>query len=241
MMHQNQKMSYTGWLIISVFAMTGLWGCTTPQKQTQIPPPSDPVYYAASDTRPAQTEGSLWVETGTLNDMFINPKARNVGDIVTIKIVESAKATNSASTNTGKSSAISLGMDKFLGMETGFPKPDSTFNPFGRIEGSMSNKFDGKGATSRSGDLTAYITAKVVDVLPNGNLAIAGSRDVAVNNEKQLIVLTGTIRQRDISSENVILSTYISDARISYSGKGDVNDGQRQGWMARFLNVISPF
>jgi flagellar L-ring protein precursor FlgH len=181
------------------------------------------------------------VEAGAMNDMFINPKARSVGDIVTIKIVESSKASNSASTNTGKSSAFSLGLDKFLGLENDYPKPDSAFNPFSSIAGSMNSKFDGKGATSRSGDLTAYITAKVVNVLPNGNLAIAGSRDITVNNEKQLILLTGTIRQRDISSENIILSTYISDAQISYNGTGDVNNTQRQGWLTRFINIISPF
>ncbi len=241
-MRHIERLRYSERLTIFAMIMAGLLtGCSAPMNQTRNPVEPAPALWAAPEMRPAQTDGSLWVEAGAMNDMFINPKARSVGDIVTIKIVESSKASNSASTNTGKSSAFSLGLDKFLGLENDYPKPDSAFNPFSSIAGSMNSKFDGKGATSRSGDLTAYITAKVVNVLPNGNLAIAGSRDITVNNEKQLILLTGTIRQRDISSENIILSTYISDAQISYNGTGDVNNTQRQGWLTRFINIISPF
>ena len=72
-------------------------------------------------------------------------------------------------------------------------------------------------------------------------MAISGSREVIVNNEKQLIVVTGVIRPRDISSENIVLSTYISDAKIVYSGSGIVNDSQRKGWLANIIDVLSPF
>jgi flagellar L-ring protein precursor FlgH len=81
----------------------------------------------------------------------------------------------------------------------------------------------------------------VIGVLPSGNLAISGSRQVIVNNETQLIVVSGVIRSRDISSENVVLSTFISDAKIAYSGSGIVNDQQRKGWLSNLLDVVSPF
>jgi flagellar L-ring protein FlgH len=80
-----------------------------------------------------------------------------------------------------------------------------------------------------------------VDILPNGNLFIEGNREVRVNNENQMMTLTGVIRPRDITANNVIQSTYIADARIAYSGKGVLNERQRPGWLARVLDVIWPF
>jgi len=76
--------------------------------------------------------------------------------------------------------------------------------------------------------------------LPNGNLEIVGTREVTVNSEEQTIALSGIIRPRDISPDNIILSTYISDAKIAYSGSGIINDRQRPGWMARILDWVWP-
>ena len=105
----------------------------------------------------------------------------------------------------------------------------------------MSSDFDGSGSTSRSGDLSAFITCRVTQVLPNGNLHIVGSREVLVNHETQMIILSGVIRPRDINDDNVILSTFVSDAKIAYSGSGIVNDRQRPGWLANLLNSVWPF
>lgn len=218
-----------------------LGGCAETRQKTHLEIPYQPMYTAQPVQQAPAEDGSFWTDNAALNSMFADAKARGVGDIVTIKIVESSKASNSASTSTGKNTALTLGIDKFLGLENGYPKAGSTFNPFSRIEGAMKNSFDGKGDTTRKGDLSAYMTAKVIDRMPNGNLVIAGSREVLINNEKQLIILTGTIRERDIAPDNVIQSTYISDAKIIYTGVGDVDDTQRQGWLARFLNVVSPF
>ena len=105
----------------------------------------------------------------------------------------------------------------------------------------MSSDFDGSGSTSRSGDLSAFITCRVTRVLPNGNLNIVGSREVLVNHETQMIILSGVIRPRDINEDNVILSTFVSGAKIAYSGSGIVNDRQRPGWLANLLNSVWPF
>jgi len=218
-----------------------LWGCATPTKKVQpITEQYHPPLYMASENPQTPAEGSLWQENGTMGELFVNPKARRVGDIVTIKIVESSKASNNATTSTGRDSSVDVGIDKFLGLENNITSTQG-LNPFSRITGSTSNKFSGQGGTSRSGDLNAYITTRVIGVLPSGNLAISGSREIIVNNEAQMIVVTGVIRPRDISSENIVLSTYISDARIAYSGTGIVNDQQRKGWLANILDVVSPF
>jgi flagellar L-ring protein FlgH len=219
-----------------------LMGCAAPIRQVQPMVEQQQSIFMAAESPSSSVEGSLWQENGTMGELFVNPKARRVGDIVTIKIVESSKASNNASTNTGRDSSLSVGIDKFLGLENESRYSAATgFNPFSKIAGGATTKFTGQGGTSRSGDLNAYITTRVIGVLPNRNLAISGSREIIVNNEKQLIVVTGVIRSRDISSENVVLSTFISDARIAYSGSGIVNDQQHKGWASNILDVVSPF
>ena len=198
-----------------------------------------------------EANGSLYATRSMFNDFFIDTKARKVGDIVTVEISESSKATNSADTKTGRASSLEAGIDTLFGTEDWYrdkvlpkipswlPKPDFFGNP--SVKGSMSSGFDGSGSTSRSGALNAFITCRVTELLPNGNLIIVGSREILVNNETQMIILSGTIRPRDINDDNVILSTFVSDAKIAYSGSGIVNDRQRPGWLANLLNTVWPF
>ena len=214
-----------------------LYGCGAPPKKRTPITKTTPVI-----TEPqTRYEGSLWQRNGPMCDLFINPKARRVGDIVTVNIIESSSATNKANTDTGRKSSLSGGLDSFFGLEQQYPSSHGFINPFAQVKGSLENSFKGDGTTSRSGDLSAYITAKVVEVLPNGNLRILGSREITVNHEKQYIHLTGTIRPRDISPNNIVLSTYISEARIEYGGDGAIDDHQRPGWLARMINVVWPF
>ncbi len=188
-----------------------------------------------------EKNGSLWQEGGYLTSMFADIKARRVGDILTIKIIESSSATNKASTKTERDSSLSAGLASFFNAEKRYPSDQPFFNPFGKVAGSMTSEFDGSGTTKRSGALTAYMTARIKEVLPNGNLLIEGNREVRVNDENQIITLTGIVRPRDISANNVIKSTYIADARISYSGSGIINERQKPGWLSRLLNKVWPF
>lgn len=188
-----------------------------------------------------QAEGSLWIDGGPLSQMFINQKAAKIGDILTIRIVESSKASNKASTKTNRKSDVGASLTNFFNLEKQFPASQPFFNPFSGLKAGMESDFNGTGSTNRSGDLTAIITVRIVDELPNGNLMVRGSREVSVNNEVQLITLSGIVRPQDISSDNVVMSTYISDAKIAYSGKGVINDRQRPGWLARILDFVWPF
>ena len=218
-------------------------GCTVHnvrEVKSATPVRGDGAHEIAREPR-ARHEGSLWQDTGPLSELFMNPKARSVGDIVTVKIVESSSASNNAETNTTRSSSVSGSLDSFFGLEKRYPSTKPFFNPFGKVSGNLANLYDGTGSTRRSGDLTAYITTRVTEILSGGNFRIEGSREVTVNNECQMIGLSGIIRPRDISPDNVILSTYISDARISYSGAGVVDDKQRPGWMARVIDKVWPF
>jgi flagellar L-ring protein precursor FlgH len=184
--------------------------------------------------RPAPPlEGSLWSPHINSN-YYADLKARNVGDIVTINIVESASASKNAETKTARTSGLEASWSGVLSKLVGGWVGDEQKVSFG-------NEFDGKGETTRSSRLNAYITAQVVQVLPNGNLVIQGTREVQVNQEKQFIFVQGIIRPEDISSSNIILSTSIAEARIELSGQGAVSDKQRPGWFARILDWVWPF
>ena len=252
------KLKRTRYLIrftIFTLLIVGLAGCAA-TRQT-LPPvaekmPLKPKMQIEAQPLPQpEFKGSLYAAGSSFNDFFIDTKARNVGDIVTVKISESSKATNSADTKAGRTSSLEAGIDTLFGTEDWYrdkvldnipsklPKPDPFGNP--SVKGSMSSDFDGSGSTSRSGDLSAFITCRVTQVLRNGNLHIVGSREVLVNHETQMIILSGVIRPRDINDDNVILSTFVSDAKIAYSGSGIVNDRQRPGWLANLLNSVWPF
>jgi len=222
----------------SFFLFMVLFGCAAPLKETK--PLREDINKVRERSR-IKYAGSLWREDGALSKLFMDHKARAAGDIVTISIVESSSASKSATTQTGRKSSVSGGLENFFNMEKRFPGSHPFFNPFSSVKGGLESAFDGSGTTTRSGKLTAYITARVTEVLPNGNLRIAGFREVTVNNEKQFMNLTGIIRPEDISSDNVILSTYISDARIAYRGVGIISDRQRPGWLARIFDCIWPF
>ncbi len=239
---------------LTLLMLIGMGGCAGHRKNVQpaiqqMPPPQMTV--PAPIVSATDNGGSLWQARSSFNGLFIDTKARNVGDIVTVKIEESAQAMNRANTETERSSGLEAGIDKLFGIEQWWQNeilPDVAdripkLDPFGNpsVKGSISSDFKGDGETSRSGNLEAYITCRVVGVMANGNLKIVGTREVMVNNENQLIILSGVIRPRDISDTNIILSTFISDAKIAYSGSGVVDDRQRPGWLANLLNNVWPF
>jgi len=165
---------------------------------------------------------------------FNDIKARNVGDVVTINVVESATASKNATTKTNRTSGVAASwsgvLSKIIGEWTGDEQKVA-----------MTNDFDGKGETTRSSQLNTFITAQVIQVLPNRNLVIEGSRQVRVNNENQFVRVEGIIRPEDITANNIILSTYIAEARIELAGQGAVSDKQRPGWAARILDWVWPF
>lgn len=190
----------------------------------------------------------LWNEA-TSGDIFQDLRAHKVGDLVTVNIVETSQASKSASTQTSRKSSIDAGIGNLLGWEgklknlTSFGNSGvrKAFDNTSMLNGSLTSSFNGTGSTSRDDSMTASITARVIEVEPNGNLLIRGTRQVTVNHETQVIILSGLIRPTDIAPDNTILSSYIGDARIEYVGRGPVSDKQRPGWLARAVDFIWPF
>jgi flagellar L-ring protein precursor FlgH len=204
--------------------------------------PTPAAYLATPAPSLPLTPASLWRDEGDWARMYTDNRAIRVGDIVSIKIIEDAKGSKSATTKTSKDSSFENTFKgtiaSFFGISEQakqFASPDATLKVTGK------DKYDGSGATTRSDQLTASMTAVVTDVLPNGNLKIQGSREVVINSERQTMTVSGIIRPIDVDSKNTVLSTAVADAKITYTGFGVVDDKQHPGWLVRVLNWISPF
>ena len=226
-----------GGILTSVIlaALTGCVGPTLQRHRTTDLPGKQGSAYAA----PSTEEGSLWSSQRSQN-LYADVKARNVGDVVTISIVESAKASKNATTKTGRDSGLEASWSGIFDSIAGNWAVNGT--PIGTSHKiNFANNFDGQGETTRASSMTAYITAHVMQVLPNGNLVIQGNRQVKVNQENQIIYIQGVIRPEDISSTNVVLSTYVAEAVIELTGQGPVSDKQSPGWLARALDWAWPF
>ncbi len=189
--------------------------------------------------KPSYASGSVWQSSsgGIVEDL----KARKRGDTLTIVISEAASASKQAATGTTRKASVAAGIPNLLGLETNMTGIKNWMDLSKLVNASTDSEYNGSGSTSRQENLNATITARVVDVLSNGNLFIEGRRNVKVNNEEQIIVLNGTVRPRDISADNTVISSAIADARITYSGKGLISDRQRPGWLMQVLDVIWPF
>ncbi|MDZ4165565.1 MAG: flagellar basal body L-ring protein FlgH [Smithellaceae bacterium] len=222
--------------ILLFLMMVLLSGCASKadlMKSDFIPVPSV--------TSPSPSPGTIWAGENGRNMLFADKKARYVNDIVTIIISESSTADNTATTNTGRTGSATAGITSLLGVDKGLIDSNKNLSPKIEIGGSSTNTLKGTGNTSRAGKLQARVTARVVQVLDNGNLVVEGKRQLSVNEEDQYIIISGIIRPEDITADNLIASQHIADARIIYTGEGVINDKMRPGWLTRALDWVWPF
>lgn len=196
---------------------------------------------------PKPAEGALWTDNGA-SILFMDVRARRTGDTITVDIVENTSSNIDANTKASRGSSIDAGVSHLGGYMRAMEEANKRLNrdTDGELnstlfKANMTNTFDGKGSSNRSGQVTASIGAVVTEVLPNGNLVIFGKRGMRVNNETQFITVTGIVRPVDIDRDNRIKSTYIANARIEYVGQGVLADKQRPGWGTRLVDHIWPF
>ncbi|MGC2062661.1 MAG: flagellar basal body L-ring protein FlgH [Thermodesulfovibrionales bacterium] len=222
-------------MIAAIIAASVLSSCAT----TPPLPPHPPKYVYKEEKAPAVSTNSLWTDRASL---YEDTKARRLNDIVTINVVENITGSGTADTTTGRDSSLSASVSTFFGA------PLSLLNAFGKgtslnpnVAGSMKDSFKGTGSTNRAGNLVGTITAKVAEVMPNGNLVLEARKDITINNEKQTLVLRGMIRTTDIAIDNTISSSRVADAEVFYIGDGIVQDKQSQGWLVKLLDKAWPF
>ncbi len=221
-----------------------LAGCASPS--AKLPDPPVKYVYEMEEPQIYNSTNSLWSDTGNI---FEDRKARHLNDLVTIIIAESLSGSGTADTDTSRASSLDVSLDELLGMNETFDihkikgikklYQGGVFNP--EIIGSAESDFKGSGDTNREGSLAATVTAKVIEVMPNGILVLEARKELTINDEKQILVLAGMARPDDIQSDNTILSTKLADARVFYIGDGVINDKQRPGWLVRIVDNVWPF
>lgn len=222
--------------LLSLALAVVLNACAAPHHQEVAPVPQPLEEPVAANPQP-QSPGTLW--RGDEGNWLADVKARQVGDIVTVIIQEQAKASKEATTDTDRSSTISAGISSLFGLERTAQNND--IDPSALMSASSNNQFSGGGKTTRSENLAATLTTQVIEVYPNGNLKIRGGKSVTVNNENQIIYLTGIVRSFDVTADNTVDSGNILNAQISYTGKGAISDKQKPGWLMRIFDNTWPF
>jgi flagellar L-ring protein FlgH len=173
--------------------------------------------------------------TPWMSTLFADLRARNVNDLVTVQVIENVVASGSADSSLDKNSSSEAGTGRVFGID---PKFADWFDPTALARWSASTEFRGGGATNRSGALSAVMTARVTEVLPNGDLVLEGVREIDINGDRQIIVLTGVVRPADINPGNVVPSTAVGQMRIRYFGRGLIKDNLSPGWLVKLFNKI---
>lgn len=237
-------------LLLAAAAVSALGACST-VRETIAGPQLAPVGYPAGLTpqtlqiqaQPAPqpaSPNSLW-RTGA-RTFFADQRARNIGDILTVRIEIDDRAQVQNSTNRSRSNGVEAGVSNFFGLENSlgriFP---SGYDPTKMIGMNGETNSNGTGTISRSEKVSLTVAAVVTGVMPNGNLIIQARQEVRTNAELRELTVAGIVNPADISSQNTIDHTQIAEARISYGGRGDVTRMQKPPVAQRLVERFSPF
>lgn len=215
------------WKIWVAFGVCSLGGCRL--LPHHVRENYDPVWPQEADTQ-AAPNGAIW-QDGQDVPLFENAVARNAGDILTIRLVESTDATKSSSTTTKKASKADLPGPTIAGRGV-------TINGTEVLSANLANEtsFNGQGESKQSNSLDGKVTVNIVRRLRNGNLLVRGEKLITINQGREFLQLQGVVRTIDILPDNSVPSTKVANAVITYNGKGPVAGAAAPGLLARFFN-----
>jgi flagellar L-ring protein precursor FlgH len=238
-------------LLLGCADVTGIPGVTTPPEQPlpKPPLPAEEVYEPA--------EGSLWRGDASRRFLAFEARAKRVGDLVTVQIVEQAQAENEASTETERTSNYEATLNSAAALQTivtrpilnllgllGFTDQRSDKSPTAElniVDAETKSDFEGEGTVKREATFTTTIACIVTGVTETGLLEIEGERQLRINGETQIIELSGFVRPEDIRIDNTIPSTLVASADIHYGGVGSVSGRQRVPWLMQIFDLVLPF
>lgn len=186
-----------------------------------VPPPA-----------PAIPANGAIFQDGGYAPLVSGNRAAQVGDIVTIRLVERIAASKSNSATTGRNGSV--------GIAPPVTGPLSIFSPTDVNTGG-DQSFNGKGEAAQTSNLTGEISVTIAAVYPNGTMRVTGEKLLTLNRGDERVQFSGLIRAADIGADNRILSSRVADARIRYTGKGEIARASKQGWLQRFFSRVSPF
>src|SRR5690606_17880644 len=215
-------------LVLALPAVLLLGGCAAAGDVRPYPPlaPIVPVMPAQA----APTPGAIYAGGQGLS-LYGDRIARDVGDLLTITLVESTTAQTSATTQVSKDSELSTGVTSLFGGPVSFKGRDILSASANGERG-----FDGQGKSSQSNRLQGSVTVSVIQRLPNGNLVVQGQKNLRLNQGDELVQIQGIARPQDISRDNTVPSSRVGEARIVYGGRGALAQSNAMGWLSRFFN-----
>lgn len=237
--------------VVTSLSITLLASCAMGPAPLPDDPRFQPIIPEVSEA-PKPIGGSLYVK-GTGLSLYQDMKAHRVGDIITVRLVEATKASKDAALNSKKEFDQTITNPSLFGRSPQINTKDipilgklpilnnkESFDLSASVDNST--EFKGKGDSSQNNSLSGDITVTVSQVLSNGNLVIRGEKWMTLNQGSEYIRLTGIVRPQDIGPNNEVLSNRIANARITYSGTGDVANSSKMGWISKFFNSsIWPF
>lgn len=211
-------------------AHAGIFG-----KKKAVPPPPEyrAVYAQPTPIAPvAPANGAIFQASQGYGGLYEGARARAVGDPLTIVLVERTQASKSAGTKLDSGGGFGI-----------TPPSTGALSLFKPTDASVSGNrnFAGTGTADQSNALSGEISVTVAEVLPNGTMIVQGQKTVTLNRGDEFVQIRGLVRTADIDANNRVLSTRVADAKIAYTGRGDVARASRQGWLSRFFQVVSPF
>lgn len=210
-------------------SILGLSACgTTPSTIVQQPTTARPQVQASQ----AAGNGAIY-QAAAYRPLFEDRRARNVGDVLTIAINEKTQAGKQASSNGSKTSEVDSSISAVAGL------PLKMFQGLG-VNAEASNLYDAKSAVNSSNNFTGSVSVTVVEVLPNGNLAVAGEKQVALDKSTEYIRLSGVVNPDTIQAGNVVSSAKVADARIEYRTSANFDKAEMMSWLARFFLSFIP-
>jgi flagellar L-ring protein precursor FlgH len=176
--------------------------------------------------------GAIFQVANASRPLFEDQKPGRVGDILTIAIVEKTSASRSSKSSSAKTSDTKAGVPTLAGM------PGKSFLG-AQIAANGANTFEGE--TANDNTFSGTLTVTVVSALPNGNLVVAGEKQIGINHNTETIRFSGVVNPLTIQAGNVVQSSQVADARLEYRGKGYIDEAQRMGWLQRFFLNVFPF
>lgn len=203
-----------------------------------LPPGSSAPYYNGQMT----ANPSLWPDEAQGAFLFNDYRASQAMDIITIVIDENNRGTKKAETETESEFDLIAGITEFFGIETTkWLANNTSLDPTQLINASTNTEYSGEGETEREGRLTGKISAVIMEKLPNGLLRVEGTKIISLNEEEEVLVISGLVRQRDISAVNEVQSSRVANVRIDFYGRGVIGEQQKPGWASRIFELVWPF
>ena len=219
--------------------MQALGACSTyvSQIEGQAFEPVDPAVNLASE----QPSNGAIFRSGQSGLFATDQRARRVGDILTVTFNEIFAATKAQTAASSKADAFAVTLPTGLPniLTGGFDK-DAGGNGAGLTAGT-NRTFSGAGNAAQSNSFTGSLAVTVTRVFPNGNMEVAGQKEITLNNGNEYVRVKGIVRPEDISATNIVSSTRLADAQIRYTGSGHLADASKPGWLSQFMRAISPF